>query len=84
MGVQATAALQTNVCDRTLAPMYITQQGRHQEEMVSFRGWSGSGALMVDSWLRSVVALVWAWCVLGLTPATLGAEGVVRIGQFLV
>lgn len=45
-------------------------------EMVSFRGWSGSGSFMVDSCLGSIAARVWVWCVLGLTPATLGAEGV--------
>lgn len=48
--------------------------------MVSSRGGSGSGALMVDSWRGP--SQPWCGCgVLGLTPAILGAEGVVRIGQ---
>ena len=89
-------ALQTNLCDRALAPMYIHRTGktsggrggaellflfRGHCEMVSSRGWSGSGTLLVDSWLGSIAALVWQWCVLVLTPAVLGAEGVARIGQ---
>lgn len=49
--------------------------------MLSFRGRAGPGALMVDSWLGSTAALVRVWYGLGLTPATLGAEGVERIGQ---
>lgn len=83
-------ALQTNLCDRALAPMYIHRTGktsggrggaellflfRGHCEMVSSRGWSGSGALLVDSWLGSIAALVWLWCVLGLTPAVLGGSG---------
>lgn len=64
----------------------IRRHGRAQPlfhvEMLSFRGRAGAGALMVDSWLGSTAALVWVRYVLGLTPATSGAEAVERIGQF--